>query len=163
MLFYPDNTLNCSACGIHWFIQSMQLYHPRFSMYTLAPHWYSDRMTQGHFLPVYSRIPGPVTLYTQSIQTQLSILSTTIPLDQTKKFILVLFGTINQVCFLCQMLLQNKPQDSVTMRCPVKHGRKGSEGSCAGGKLQRVLGVNWELPDFVKEDLRRVYGTYPSR
>lgn len=47
----------------------MQLYHPRFSMYTLAPRWYSDRMTHGHFLPVYSRIPGPVTLYTQSIQS----------------------------------------------------------------------------------------------
>lgn len=29
------------------------------------------------------------------------------------------------------------------------------------GKLQRVYGRPRDLPDFVREDLRRAYGTYP--
>lgn len=36
------------------------------------------------------------------------------------------------------------------------------KGELRWGKLQRVFGVSRELPDFVKKDLRRVYGTYPS-
>nr|XP_015203168.1 PREDICTED: uncharacterized protein LOC107077410 [Lepisosteus oculatus]XP_015203169.1 PREDICTED: uncharacterized protein LOC107077410 [Lepisosteus oculatus] len=34
-------------------------------------------------------------------------------------------------------------------------------GELRWGKLDRVYGPRRELPDFVKEDLRRVYGTYP--
>ncbi|XP_053891141.1 uncharacterized protein C10orf95 homolog [Malaclemys terrapin pileata] len=34
-------------------------------------------------------------------------------------------------------------------------------GELHWGKLERVFGPRRELPEFVKEDLRRVYGTYP--
>lgn len=34
-------------------------------------------------------------------------------------------------------------------------------GELRWGRLERVYGPRRELPDFVKEDLRRVYGTYP--
>lgn len=34
-------------------------------------------------------------------------------------------------------------------------------GELRWGRLERVNGPRRELPDFVKEDLRRVYGTYP--
>ncbi|XP_066549731.1 uncharacterized protein LOC136716137 [Amia ocellicauda] len=35
------------------------------------------------------------------------------------------------------------------------------KGELRWGKLERVYGQRKELPEFVKEDLRRVYGTYP--
>lgn len=35
-------------------------------------------------------------------------------------------------------------------------------GELCWGKLKRVFGASQELPDFVKEDLRQMYGTYPS-
>ncbi|XP_073452257.1 uncharacterized protein C10orf95 homolog [Aquarana catesbeiana] len=35
------------------------------------------------------------------------------------------------------------------------------KGELQWGRLDRVFGVRRELPEFVKEDLRRVYGTYP--
>lgn len=35
------------------------------------------------------------------------------------------------------------------------------KGELHWGRLERVFGVRRELPEFVKEDLRRVYGTYP--
>lgn len=35
-------------------------------------------------------------------------------------------------------------------------------GELRWGKLERVFGGSQELPDFLKADLRRVYGTYPS-
>ncbi|XP_053547695.1 uncharacterized protein C10orf95 homolog [Bombina bombina] len=35
------------------------------------------------------------------------------------------------------------------------------KGELQWGKLERVFGLKRELPDFVKDDLRRVYGTYP--
>ncbi|KAM9324176.1 uncharacterized protein C10orf95 homolog [Gastrophryne carolinensis] len=35
------------------------------------------------------------------------------------------------------------------------------KGELLWGRLDRVFGVRRELPDFVQEDLRRVYGTYP--
>lgn len=34
-------------------------------------------------------------------------------------------------------------------------------GELRWGKLERVVGPRRDLPEFVKEDLRRVYGTYP--
>ncbi len=166
VFFYSDNTLNCSACGIYWFIQSMQLYHPRFSMHTLAPRWYSDRMTHGHFLPVYSRIPGPVTLYTQSIQSYQ---------DTAEHIEYHHFYRPNQKVFLSPIWYHQSnvlPLPNVAPKqapgfshheMPSEAWPEGFRGELRWGKLQRVLGVNWELPEFVKEDLRRVYGTYPSR
>ncbi|OCT70007.1 hypothetical protein XELAEV_18036933mg [Xenopus laevis] len=35
------------------------------------------------------------------------------------------------------------------------------KGELYWGKLERVFGMKRELPEFVKDDLRRVYGTYP--
>ncbi|XP_053306394.1 uncharacterized protein C10orf95 homolog [Spea bombifrons] len=35
------------------------------------------------------------------------------------------------------------------------------KGELHWGKLERIFGVKRNLPDFVKDDLRRVYGTYP--
>ncbi|KAM8923797.1 uncharacterized protein C10orf95 homolog [Pelodytes ibericus] len=35
------------------------------------------------------------------------------------------------------------------------------KGELHWGKLERVFGLKRNLPDFVKDDLRRVYGTYP--
>ncbi|KAM4702595.1 uncharacterized protein C10orf95 homolog [Rhinophrynus dorsalis] len=35
------------------------------------------------------------------------------------------------------------------------------KGELHWGKLERVFGLKRDLPDFVKDDLRRVYGTYP--
>ncbi|KAL2083513.1 hypothetical protein ACEWY4_021286 [Coilia grayii] len=35
------------------------------------------------------------------------------------------------------------------------------KGELRWGRLERVYGPRRELPDFVREDLRRVYGTYP--
>ncbi|KAE8590514.1 hypothetical protein XENTR_v10018091 [Xenopus tropicalis] len=35
------------------------------------------------------------------------------------------------------------------------------KGELHWGKLERVFGMKRELPEFVKDDLRRVYGTYP--
>lgn len=34
-------------------------------------------------------------------------------------------------------------------------------GELRWGRLERVYGPRRELPEFVREDLRRVYGTYP--
>lgn len=36
------------------------------------------------------------------------------------------------------------------------------KGELLWGRLNRVFGIRRELPEFVKEDLRRVYGTYPT-
>nr|XP_033796288.1 uncharacterized protein C10orf95 homolog [Geotrypetes seraphini]XP_033796289.1 uncharacterized protein C10orf95 homolog [Geotrypetes seraphini] len=36
------------------------------------------------------------------------------------------------------------------------------KGELQWGKLGRVVGPKRELPEFVKDDLRRVYGTYPK-
>ncbi|KAI4892047.1 hypothetical protein NFI96_004676 [Prochilodus magdalenae] len=36
------------------------------------------------------------------------------------------------------------------------------KGELRWGRLERVFGISREIPGFVKEDLRRVYGTYPS-
>lgn len=35
------------------------------------------------------------------------------------------------------------------------------KGELRWGKLERVMGPRRDLPEFVKDDLRRVYGTYP--
>ncbi|XP_068115078.1 uncharacterized protein C10orf95 homolog [Hyperolius riggenbachi] len=35
------------------------------------------------------------------------------------------------------------------------------KGELHWGKLERVYGIRRDLPEFVREDLRRVYGTYP--
>ncbi|KAM3912667.1 uncharacterized protein C10orf95 homolog [Leptodactylus fuscus] len=35
------------------------------------------------------------------------------------------------------------------------------KGELQWGRLDRVFGVKREVPEFVKDDLRRVYGTYP--
>ncbi|XP_075697180.1 uncharacterized protein C10orf95 homolog [Rhinoderma darwinii] len=35
------------------------------------------------------------------------------------------------------------------------------KGELQWGRLERVFGVKRDLPEFVKDDLRRVYGTYP--
>ncbi|KAG8435353.1 hypothetical protein GDO86_013348 [Hymenochirus boettgeri] len=35
------------------------------------------------------------------------------------------------------------------------------KGELHWGKLERVFGLKRDLPEFVKDDLRRVYGTYP--
>ncbi|KAM4635938.1 uncharacterized protein C10orf95 homolog [Discoglossus pictus] len=36
------------------------------------------------------------------------------------------------------------------------------KGELHWGKMERVFGLKRDLPDFVKDDLRRVYGTYPK-
>lgn len=35
------------------------------------------------------------------------------------------------------------------------------KGELHWGRLERIFGQRREIPDFVKDDLRRVYGTYP--
>ncbi|XP_056385676.1 uncharacterized protein C10orf95 homolog [Hyla sarda] len=35
------------------------------------------------------------------------------------------------------------------------------KGELLWGRMDRIFGVKRDLPEFVKEDLRRVYGTYP--
>lgn len=141
----------------------MRIFYPNFyktsySMFTLIPCWYSYWTSclqpyAGTRDPLHSELSG-------------NRWACVLPFLWTKPK-----SFFNPICYLfvlkCASPAKCCSKTSARIQSPwdaqwSMAGRVHPESGAALGETPERFCVNWKLPDFVKEDLRQVYGTYPS-